>query len=61
MYGDKEDKNLVSVCCGAKVERLPNMPEMGDGYAHWRRYRCTKCDKTLEFRGVKKKEKKKTK
>ena len=54
MYKDPEDKNLVSVCCGVKVERLPNEPEMGDGYAFWRRYRCKKCGRTLDFREVRK-------
>ena len=29
--------------CGSKVVRLPNQPEMGDGYRAWHRYSCPKC------------------
>lgn len=47
------EKELISNCCEAPVERLPNVPELGDGYAHWRRYKCTKCGKILGFEETK--------
>jgi len=35
----------MKICkkCKSKVIKLPNQPEMGDGYTAWHRYRCPKC------------------
>ena len=34
--------------CGSEVVRLPNQPEMGDGYSGWHRYSCPECGTLTE-------------